>query len=229
MPSRRRSRIPKTSNGFRFRGQRFDCGSKAGFLQATVAFAMAREDLRDEFTDFLTDIAVGAQRRAMTGRAGCRRVTPSRTARFWLDLTRTLTRVGQAAPTGIDRVELAWADHLLTVNPQMRGALPPRRGGFFLLPPKGRARACRPDGATAAPGWAAPTRWSRLTGRRPRDPGTGPRRCCAVMRSTVVRPGGLRRWPGGTGARIYVNTGSQQSHRAGFWARCVGAAPRWSS
>jgi UTP--glucose-1-phosphate uridylyltransferase len=42
--------------GFRFRGQRFDCGSKAGFLQATVAFGMAREDLRDEFTDFLTDM-----------------------------------------------------------------------------------------------------------------------------------------------------------------------------
>jgi UTP--glucose-1-phosphate uridylyltransferase len=42
--------------GFRFRGQRFDCGSKAGFLQATVAFGMARPDLRDEFTDFLTDM-----------------------------------------------------------------------------------------------------------------------------------------------------------------------------
>jgi UTP--glucose-1-phosphate uridylyltransferase len=25
-------------HGFRFRGQRYDCGSKAGFLQATVAF-----------------------------------------------------------------------------------------------------------------------------------------------------------------------------------------------
>jgi len=42
--------------GFRFRGQRFDCGSKAGFLQATVAFGMAREDLRDELSDFLTDM-----------------------------------------------------------------------------------------------------------------------------------------------------------------------------
>jgi UTP--glucose-1-phosphate uridylyltransferase len=42
--------------GFRFRGQRFDCGSKAGFLQATVAFGMAREDLRDEFTEFLADM-----------------------------------------------------------------------------------------------------------------------------------------------------------------------------
>ncbi len=46
--------------GFRFRGQRFDCGSKAGFLQATVAFGLAREDLRDEFSQFLREMsAVG--------------------------------------------------------------------------------------------------------------------------------------------------------------------------
>ena len=42
--------------GFRFRGQRFDCGSKAGFLQATVAFGMARDDLRDELGAYLTDM-----------------------------------------------------------------------------------------------------------------------------------------------------------------------------
>ncbi len=42
--------------GYRFRGQRFDCGSKAGFLQATVAFGMAREDLKDEFTSYLQEI-----------------------------------------------------------------------------------------------------------------------------------------------------------------------------
>lgn len=42
--------------GYRFRGQRFDCGSKAGFLQATVAFGMAREELRDEFTSYLHDL-----------------------------------------------------------------------------------------------------------------------------------------------------------------------------
>ncbi|RMF34780.1 MAG: UTP--glucose-1-phosphate uridylyltransferase, partial [Alphaproteobacteria bacterium] len=47
--------------GFRFRGQRFDCGSKAGFLQATVAFALARPDLRDEFGMFLRDITSVAQ------------------------------------------------------------------------------------------------------------------------------------------------------------------------
>ena len=40
-------------HAYRFRGRRFDCGSKAGFLQATVAFGLAREDLRDEFLDFL--------------------------------------------------------------------------------------------------------------------------------------------------------------------------------
>lgn len=40
-------------HGFRFQGQRYDCGSKAGFLQATVAFGLAREDLRDELEDFL--------------------------------------------------------------------------------------------------------------------------------------------------------------------------------
>jgi len=42
--------------GFRFRGQRFDCGSKAGFLQATVAFGLAREDLGAEFGQFLYEM-----------------------------------------------------------------------------------------------------------------------------------------------------------------------------
>ena len=42
--------------GYRFRGQRFDCGSKAGFLQATVAFGLAREDLREDLHRFLMEI-----------------------------------------------------------------------------------------------------------------------------------------------------------------------------
>ncbi|MGR3455058.1 UTP--glucose-1-phosphate uridylyltransferase GalU [Pseudooceanicola sp.] len=42
--------------GYRFQGQRFDCGSKAGFLQATVAFGLAREELRDELADYLHEI-----------------------------------------------------------------------------------------------------------------------------------------------------------------------------
>lgn len=44
--------------GHRFDGRRFDCGSKAGYLQATVAFALEREDLRDEFHSFLDDVMV---------------------------------------------------------------------------------------------------------------------------------------------------------------------------
>lgn len=42
--------------GYRFRGQRFDCGSKAGFLQATVAFALARDDLRDDLMKYLGEV-----------------------------------------------------------------------------------------------------------------------------------------------------------------------------
>lgn len=42
--------------GYRFRGQRFDCGSKAGFLQATVAFGLSRDDLRDDLARYLREI-----------------------------------------------------------------------------------------------------------------------------------------------------------------------------
>ena len=41
---------------FRFKGRRFDCGSKPGYLQATVAFGLARPDLRDEFLEFLRTV-----------------------------------------------------------------------------------------------------------------------------------------------------------------------------
>jgi len=56
------ARVPGAVYGFRFRGQRYDCGSKAGFLQATVAFGLARPDLSEEFSAFLSDMM--AQQRA---------------------------------------------------------------------------------------------------------------------------------------------------------------------
>ena len=34
-------------HGLRFEGQRFDCGSKLGFLEAQIAFALARDDLSE--------------------------------------------------------------------------------------------------------------------------------------------------------------------------------------
>ncbi len=49
--------------GYRFQGQRYDCGSKAGFLQATVAFGLARPDLRDELSTYLEEL-VAARRAA---------------------------------------------------------------------------------------------------------------------------------------------------------------------
>lgn len=42
--------------GQRFEGQRFDCGSKAGYLQATVAFGLARDELRQDLIEFLTTL-----------------------------------------------------------------------------------------------------------------------------------------------------------------------------
>lgn len=35
--------------GLRFTGRRFDCGSKAGFVAANVAYALARDDIADDF------------------------------------------------------------------------------------------------------------------------------------------------------------------------------------
>ena len=39
--------------GYRFEGERFDCGSVQGFVQATVAFALDRPDLHGELSGFL--------------------------------------------------------------------------------------------------------------------------------------------------------------------------------
>jgi UTP--glucose-1-phosphate uridylyltransferase len=42
--------------GFRFKGKRFDCGSKSGFLRATVAFALDRPELRDDLLGYLNEV-----------------------------------------------------------------------------------------------------------------------------------------------------------------------------
>ena len=35
-------------HGLRFEGRRFDCGDKTGFLEANIAFALERDDMRDQ-------------------------------------------------------------------------------------------------------------------------------------------------------------------------------------
>lgn len=40
-------------HGLRFEGRRFDCGSNVGYLEANIAFAMNREDMRDEALEIM--------------------------------------------------------------------------------------------------------------------------------------------------------------------------------
>ena len=47
--------------GFKFEGKRYDCGSKAGFLKATVAFGLSRPDLAPEFYEYLEEIIASRQ------------------------------------------------------------------------------------------------------------------------------------------------------------------------
>ena len=44
-------------HGLRFEGRRFDCGDKAGFLEATIAFALNRDDLAPAMRDILKSYA----------------------------------------------------------------------------------------------------------------------------------------------------------------------------
>jgi UTP--glucose-1-phosphate uridylyltransferase len=41
--------------GLRFSGERFDCGSKLGFLKANIAFARSRPELRDDIEKWLAN------------------------------------------------------------------------------------------------------------------------------------------------------------------------------
>ena len=38
---------------YRFEGKRYDCGSKLGYLQATVEYALLHPDLREPFLEYL--------------------------------------------------------------------------------------------------------------------------------------------------------------------------------
>jgi UTP--glucose-1-phosphate uridylyltransferase len=42
-------------NGLLFQGKRFDCGNKVGFLEANLAFALARDDMAEDIRAFLPD------------------------------------------------------------------------------------------------------------------------------------------------------------------------------
>ncbi|MGD1326020.1 UTP--glucose-1-phosphate uridylyltransferase GalU [Pandoraea pnomenusa] len=41
---------------YRYQGKRFDCGSKLGYLKATVEFALRHPELKDAFRDYLREV-----------------------------------------------------------------------------------------------------------------------------------------------------------------------------
>ena len=45
-------------HGLNFSGTRYDCGSKIGFLEANIAFALARDDLKNDLTRWLKDLTL---------------------------------------------------------------------------------------------------------------------------------------------------------------------------
>ena len=46
----------QTVLAFEFDGQRFDCGSKLGYLQANVELGLKHPDLADEFRSYLSNL-----------------------------------------------------------------------------------------------------------------------------------------------------------------------------
>ncbi len=43
-------------HGLRYEGQRYDCGSKPGFIAANVAYALERADMEDDVRAALAEI-----------------------------------------------------------------------------------------------------------------------------------------------------------------------------
>jgi len=45
--------------GYEFQGTRYDCGSKIGYLKATVEFALRHDEVNGEFRDYLSSVVKG--------------------------------------------------------------------------------------------------------------------------------------------------------------------------
>jgi len=126
---------------------------------------------------------------------------------IWLDVTRLLSRVGRTVLTGVDRVELAYLDHLLGLaDPNFRFLCRTTRG-FLLLDRRGAYHL-----RAMVRGQADLDRadlWSRLSGRgfRPRHRAEAALRPFAVDRCLPRNLAALLRRQG-AGARVtYLNVG----------------------
>jgi UTP--glucose-1-phosphate uridylyltransferase len=47
---------------YEFKGKRYDCGSKLGYLQATVEYALEHEELQDSFRDYLQNFCISERK-----------------------------------------------------------------------------------------------------------------------------------------------------------------------
>jgi len=106
---------------------------------------------------------------------------------IWLDVSRLLSRVGRGVLTGIDRVELAYLDHLLqAAAPETRYICRTTRGVLLLDHLGG---ACLADLVHGHRPLGRADTLSRLTGRghRPRHRAEAALRACAVDRVLMAR------------------------------------------
>ena len=126
---------------YRFEGKRFDCGSKLGYLQATVEFALAHPQVADGFRDYLKALdrlcarhhahRHGKARRERPARDGGSRLTRSGSAQEQVE--RCFAGLGHAAgeierpEAGIERNEKRACDSVV-IGVQGVEALPHPRG-----------------------------------------------------------------------------------------------------
>jgi glycosyltransferase involved in cell wall biosynthesis len=125
---------------------------------------------------------------------------------IWLDVTRLLSRIGRGAMTGIDRVELAYLDHLIAVGGAETRFFCKTTRGFLVLGRDGAVTLSALAHGTAKPGSA--DLWSRISGRGDR----ARHRAEATLRPLAVDrclPPGLPRMLARQTRRpvTYLNTG----------------------
>jgi len=145
--------------------------------------------------------------------------------RVWLDATRLLSRIGRGSLTGIDRVELAYLDHLLArQNPQDRVFCRTTRGCLLLRHAGGQRLADMARGLDEA---GPADLISRVTGRgaRPRHKAEATLRPFAEKRCPLWRLQSMLKIATGTVTYVNVGHANLSDHVLGVFsrsgARCV--------
>ena len=83
---------------YRFEGKRYDCGSKLGYLQATVEYALGHPALGREFRKYLRGLDISAAANELRARAGEGRATNGNGSRRNASPARAAVRGGRRRP-----------------------------------------------------------------------------------------------------------------------------------